>query len=431
MGEERKDVFSDRSMRPKEDFSMELRFSGARAAIVSLSLFLAVGGTAFAMTPEEEDAIGQQMVQAAAERNGLDLSRATSLPSDVKANVVNEIIKKNHVTSDMESEGRKMHDPYFFQKKTPIASGMYGGYSIMSSGALHMDNVVRFEQFENYSSLRLADRGNNRIQDIYCNSRVAGTYTVLNASSIFDLWREEDSRLENVDSSAEDFRDVLGENRQSMADIAGQIVGNNVRAYYATKGDTLGVELLDATPYLSSGGILAIMRRGYFSAYGKNSNGKNTEGAKSRFFKIEEVIKKNSGGRTEIKSLLTPYLFLNGKRNLPYSVQSDNRLDVDNFERCLYVHGQIAQAMHDGMWVRSKAVLKRESELFPSIKNPNDEMVYLCLPMAEEKLEPGWEEWMVVDKYRIPAQYMNDKENAPEAVYNEIQKLESLMKSMA
>lgn len=153
---------------------MELRFSGARAAIVSLSLFLAVGGTAFAMTPEEEDAIGQQMVQAAAERNGLDLSRATSLPSDVKANVVNEIIKKNHVTSDMESEGRKMHDPYFFQKKTPIASGMYGGYSIMSSGALHMDNVVRFEQFENYSSLRLADRGNNRIQDIYCNSRVAG-----------------------------------------------------------------------------------------------------------------------------------------------------------------------------------------------------------------------------------------------------------------
>ena len=123
-------------------------------------------------------------------------------------------------------------------------------------------------------------------------------------------------------------------------------------------------------------------------------------------------------------------LFLNGTRNVPYSSPSDVRRDVDNYERVLYVHGQIAQAMHDGMWTRSNAVLKRESELFS--KEPNDDMLYLCLPMKQSKLkDASWEEWMIVDKFYIPKQYQYDKDNAPSEVEEELEKLDSLLNAMS
>ena len=110
-------------------------------------------------------------------------------------------------------------------------------------------------------------------------------------------------------------------------------------------------------------------------------------------------------------------------------VRSDIRRDVDNYERVLYVHGQIAQAMHDGTWKRSNAVLKRESELFS--KEPNDDMLYLCLPMAQSKLGyPSWEKWMVVDKFYIPKQYQYNKDDAPSDVEEEQEKLDSLLDAM-
>lgn len=404
---------------------VKLRFSKAKAAILALSLSLAVGGTVFAATSgEEEDSYAQGLLQEDAAEEGWDLSDDKVASGDLKDNIFGEIIKKNNLENKMAARGLHARLPYV-EETTNImdGSGYPAGYCVMGTADIDFMNLVHLEKKDYVPA---DEKRDNRAQNIYNNSLVAGSFMLKSAASYMDRFRQKWDRNNDITQGI----NSADADQQGIAILAGGVLSDNVNAYYATKGDTDGVELLDATPYLSSGGILGNLRRRYYRWNRDADNSENTTSYKSRFFKVEEQIRKNADGKTEIKSLESPMLFLNGTRNVPYSSPSDVRRDVDNYERVLYVHGQIAQAMHDGMWTRSNAVLKRESELFS--KEPNDDMLYLCLPMKQSKLkDASWEEWMIVDKFYIPKQYQYDKDNAPSEVEEELEKLDSLLNAMS
>lgn len=402
---------------------VKLRFSKAKASVLALSLSLAVSGSVFAATSgEEEDSIGWSELQEDASNYDWTISDDKLATGNLKDNVFEEVIKKNDFDNKMSARGLSAHLPYIVETSgISGGSGYPGGYCVFGTGEIDFLNLVHLEKKDYVPE---AEKRDNRAQNIYNNSLIAGSFVLKTSLAYADEWRELWDRNENIQSGAASMEG----DQQAIAILAGEIIGNNIDAYYATKGDTNGIEFLDNTPYLSSGGILGIFRRSYYRSSGATDE-LNTNGSKSRFFKVEEKIKKNAGGKTEIKSLESPMLFLNGSRNVPYSSPSDVRRDVDNYERVLYVHGQIAQAMHDGTWKRSNAVLKRESELFS--EDLDDNMLYLCLPMKQSKLKnTSWEKWMIVDKFYIPKQYQYDEDNAPSEVEEELEKMNSLLDSM-
>lgn len=84
--------------------------------------------------------------------------------------------------------------------------------------------------------------------------------------------------------------------------------------------------------------------------------------------------------------------------------------------------------MRNDEWSRDKAVLKRESEIFS--ESPDDNYVYLCVPIPEKYLtKPEWPTLMVVDKFYIPKQYMNATD-VPYNIQEEKDKLNALLAEM-
>lgn len=390
---------------------MEMRFSRMKVAVAAFSFFLAASGTAFAMSAAEDDEAGRQQMMNQAVSYGWELSSRTYSPDkDLEANVFNEILWKSGVGMIMQAEGREVHLPYIVPSDNIEGGfGYHGGHCVMSTAEVRSMNVTHLEQ---YGKENVAKRS-NKPQEIYANTLVAGTYIIKTGKYISGLA-----------IMAMQQKDAVG----SIGGAAGTMLQELTQNDYEDKGDAIRITFLANTPYLSPGGVLGTLRRRYYMWDTSTAVG-NRNTFDVRFYKVEDAIKEWANGGTEVKSLEAPLLYVNGHRILPYSIASDIRQDVDHFERVLYVHGKVAQAMHDGTWNRSDAVLKRESELFGD--GSDDNYLYLCLPMPESKLlDDSWEKWMVVDKYYIPEGYENGGDNVPWKVQEELDKMNSLLNEM-
>ena len=159
-----------------------MRFSKAKAAILALSLSLAVGGTVFAATSgEEEDSYAQGLLQEDAAEEGWDLSDDKVASGDLKDNIFGEIIKKNNLENKMAARGLHARLPYV-EETTNImdGSGYPAGYCVMGTADIDFMNLVHLEKKDYVPA---DEKRDNRAQNIYNNSLVAGSFMLKAAAS--------------------------------------------------------------------------------------------------------------------------------------------------------------------------------------------------------------------------------------------------------
>lgn len=387
-----------------------MRFLKKSVALAAIGVILATA-PAFAMTGEEEHAMGrQQMLDYAAQRGWKLENWGATNP--IHVNIFDELIQKCGREQDMINIGIPLYDPLKVDTDEDDEYGFVGSYSIVTTGAIKADSNAKLDG--------TGIEHQHRAQDIYTNSIIAGVFarelTSTIEGDIRNTWTTADELNNEFDVAQQmNTDDTLG----ALGNILHHSIQKRVNDMHDKGIDKRIMKIYDGVPYLSSAGYMMTSRRINLRNHTKPSNRYDIE---------NKAISDSVKNKVSVEGYSSPLLYINGKRITAYNEASEDREDIENADRVLYVYGKIAQAMRNGEWSRDKAVLKRESEIFS--ESPDDNYVYLCVPIPEKYLtKPEWPTLMVVDKFYIPKQYMNATD-IPYNIQEEKDKLNALLAEM-
>lgn len=389
-----------------------MRFWKKSVALAAMGVILATAPT-FAMTGEEEHAMGrQQMVDYAAQRGWKLENWGATNP--IHVNIFDELIQKCGREQDMINIGIPLYDPLKVDTNEIKEENFAGSYSIVTTGAIKADSNAKLDG--------TGIEHQHRAQDIYTNSIVAGLFSRELSGTI-------EGNVRNTWNTAGELNNEFDVAQQMNTDDAGlAVLGNILHQGIQKRVNDMHfsgivkriVNLYDGVPYLSSTGYMMSIRRAHIRNSLKKDKTYDTQ---------NDAISDSVNNKASIEGYASPLLYINGKRIPAYSEASEIREDIENADRVLYVYGKIAQAMRNDEWSRDKAVLKRESEIFSD--SPDNNYVYLCVPLPEKYLTKAeWPTLMVIDKFYIPKQYMNATD-VPYNIQEEKDKLNALLAEMS
>jgi hypothetical protein len=395
----------------QKGYTMKSRFLKTGIVITTISLFFAVPPV-FAMTGQEESAMGKQQVQDCASEHNWTLEEWDA-DDPVRVNIFDELIKKCGREQDMKAEGIQLRAPYKVETDESEELRFAASYAIITTGAINEDSNVKADSSGTTNM--------HRSQDIYTNSVISGVFAKGLTSTIEGNVRNTWSTAEELNGDFEALGQLDEDNTfGSLGDLIHHGIQTRVNDMHNKGVDKRIAKIYDGVPYLASTGHMMSIRR-YCVKHHFNKN--------DRYDIQNKAISDSVNNKVASEGFNSPLLYINGKKIIAYDEGSEIREDVENADRVLYVYGKIAQAMRNGEWNRSNAVLKRESELF-SI-SPDDNYVYLCVPLPSKYLkDPSWPTLMVVDKFYIPKQYMNATD-VPYEIQEEKDKLNALLEEMS
>lgn len=387
-----------------------MRFLKKSVALATMGVILATTPT-FAMTGEEEHEMGrQQMLDYAAQRGWKLENWGATNP--IHVNIFDELIQKCGREQDMINIGIPLYDPLKINTDESDEVHFAGCYSIVTMGAIKADSNAKLDG--------TGIEHQHRAQDIYTNSIISGVFarglTDAIEGNVRNTWTTA-GELNNEFDVAQQMNtdDTLG----ALGNILHHSIQKRVNDMHVDGVDKRIMKIYDGVPYLSSAGYMMKSRRRSLNRHEKPSRSYNLQ---------NEAISDSVKNKVSVEGYASPLLYINGKRITAYNEASEDREDIENADRVLYVYGKIAQAMRNDEWSRDKAVLKRESEIFS--ESPDDNYVYLCVPIPERYLtKPEWPTLMVVDKFYIPKQYMNAID-IPYNIQEEKNKLNALLAEM-
>lgn len=381
----------------------------------------------FANPQADPDSEGWQLMNQAASNAGIVLTDDELLSGDLYDNVWNELISKNPQYYEETHRYPSPKTPYLFYPKTAGECTFYPDRYMMCP---EQDFLRSSQNFENGDHISKPDY---RAQNIYSNSNISSTFAYVNSPYDYEGKKADSDSLgkvfgfilgtKGIDTSDDTYQEASEVGTQLGSSVSHSLVNPKIERVQETRS----LDLYINTPYLSMGGTLADLRKknlnpenvDYYGSVGPSSR------TKTRFAYLADAIANKTGNKVSLSGYEIPSISINGKRLAAYDDASFDRKDVDNADRVLYVYGKIAQAMVNGTWNRSLAVMKRESELFT--ENPDNNYVYLCVPLKEQIKE----RYMTIDKFYIPKSYENAKtEDTPIGIQQEKAKLDSLLQNM-
>lgn len=387
-----------------------MQFWKKSVALAAIGVILATA-PAFAMTGEEEQAMGRQQAFDYAAQRGWKLEN-WGATNPIHVNIFDELIQKCGREQDMLDIGIQLYDPLKVDTDEVDENYFAGSYSVVTMGAIKADSNAKLDG----TGIENKHRG----QDIYTNSIIAGVFarclTSVIEGNVRNTWTTAGELNNEFDVAQQINTDsALG----ALGEILHQGIQKRVNDMHITGVYKRIVNLYDGVPYLSSTGNMMSLRRSHI---------RNNEKKAESYDIQNNAISKSVNNKVSVEGYASPLLYINGKRITAYSEASEVRGDIENADRVLYVYGKIAQAMRNEEWGKNKAVLKRESEIFSD--SPDNNYVYLCVPLPEKYLTKAeWPTLMVIDKFYIPKQYMNATD-APYNIQEEKDKLNALLAEM-